>query len=83
MITRIANSDGPSRRSRASTGDRHIHANYGISGSLALPGGLRLGGFVLGSHTDKQLILGASDAANGVAAKVELTSERGFGVLAT
>ena len=64
-------------------GDSHLHANYGVSGSLALPGGLRLGGFVLGSHTDKQLIWGASGDGNGVAAKIELTSERGFGVLAT
>ena len=64
-------------------GDSHIHANYGISGNLALPHGLQLSGFVLGSHTDKQLILGASGAGNGVAAKIELTSEHVFGVLAT
>jgi hypothetical protein len=60
-----------------------IHANYGLGGRLGLTDGLVLGGFVLGSHTERELIAGASGDANGLAAKLELSSDLGFGLLAT
>ena len=62
--------------------DDHVHANYGIGGSLRLTDDLLLRGFLLGSHTEKDL-LGTSDDADGLAAKLELISSSGLGLLAT
>ncbi len=59
-----------------------IHANYGIGGSHRFANGMLLRGFVVGSHTEKEL-LGTPDHGEGVAAKIELTGASGLGVMAT
>jgi hypothetical protein len=60
----------------------YMHANYGIGGTFRLTDSLVLRSFVVGSHTDRQL-LGTSGDADGVAAKIEVTSDAGFGLMAT
>ena len=64
-------------------GGDHLHANVGIGGRWRLREDLHLQGFLVGSQTARELIAGASGDARGLAVKLELTSERGFGVLAT
>jgi hypothetical protein len=59
-----------------------IHANYGIGGRHRFANGMQLRGFVVGSHTEKEL-LGTPDHGDGVAAKIELTGASGLGVMAT
>lgn len=59
-----------------------IHANYGVGGHYWLAGGLLLRGFVMGSYTEEEL-LGTRDDAEGVAAKLELLSSTGLGLMAT
>lgn len=59
---------------------RRLHANYGVSGQFRLRKGLELRGFVMGSFTERQL-LGTRDDASGVAAKLELVSESGLGLM--
>ncbi len=51
-----------------------------MSGRFRLRKGLELRGFVMGSFTERQL-LGTSDDASGVAAKLELVSESGLGLM--
>ena len=63
-------------------GESRFHTNYGIGASFPLKGGLLLRGFLLGSWTDRNL-LGASDDADGVAAKLELVSGSGLALMAT
>jgi hypothetical protein len=71
----LANLADPAQKDR-------IHANFGIGGSYWLRDGLLLRGFVVGSHTEKEL-LGTRDDADGIAAKIELTGDGGLGVMAT
>jgi hypothetical protein len=71
----LANLEDPSVEDR-------IHANYGLNGRFQIANGVLLRGFVVGSHTEKEL-LGTADDAAGVAAQIELTGESGFGVMAT
>jgi hypothetical protein len=64
------------------SGKNRLHANYGIGASFRLTDDLLLRGFLVGSHTQRQL-LSTSDHADGYAAKIELSSESGFGLMAT
>jgi hypothetical protein len=63
-------------------GTNRVHANYGIGGTLLVTDGLLLKGFLLGSHTDRQL-LGTSDDSHGFAGKLELSWKNGVGLMAT
>jgi hypothetical protein len=63
-------------------GTDRFHANYGIGGSFRLKDGLLFRSFLIGSHTDSQL-LGVSDDAHGFAGKIELSWENGLGIMAT
>ncbi len=71
----LANIADPKQKDR-------IHANYGMGGHYWLGGGLLLRGFVMGSFTEAEL-LGTRDDAEGFAAKLELLSSTGLGLMAT
>jgi hypothetical protein len=64
------------------TSNAHSHLNVGMNVSHALSNGLWINGFIVGSFTDGEL-LRAGKNGKGVAAKLELKSDRGFSIMAT
>jgi hypothetical protein len=63
-------------------GTDRLHINYGIGGSFRVTDGVLLRSFLVGSHTDRQL-LGTNDDARGIAGKLELSWDNGLGLMAT
>ena len=59
----------------------YLHTNYGIGGRFQFADHMFVRGFVLGSHTDRQL-LGTTDSGDGFAAKLEFNMGA-FGLMAT
>jgi hypothetical protein len=72
----------PSRDAPFSDG---AHYGFGVGGDWKTAGGLQISGFVLGSHTDREL-LGTTDDGSGYALELRITAPAGpgeFGLMAT
>ncbi len=64
-------------------GKKRIHINYGIGGRLKLAKRWVLRAMVLGSYSERELIGTAGGDAQGVAAKLELSSDCGASLMAS
>jgi hypothetical protein len=73
--------DAPAAPGVPFSGHDRNHISYGVGGSFPLSDDVLVRAFVLGSHTDRKL-LGTSDDAKGLAAKLEVTAGD-FALLAT